>query len=237
MLFFLLDTLRDSPARLLSVLPVFLLTVVASLVLGLTVHEFAHALAAHVQGDDTAKRAGRLSLNPLRHLDPAGAFMLVVVGIGWGKPVPVDPSALPHARRSMAWVALAGPLSNLALAGLLAVPFQLGLLDFYSPLFGLPGGLGSPDMVPAMLAYGIFFNLLLGVFNLLPLPPLDGSKVLIGLAPEGISMSLARLEQYGAFVLLGIFALDWFTDANLFWRAIQGPADFLGSLFVGQPFL
>lgn len=237
MLFFLLDTLLSSPSRFLALLPVFLATIILSMIVGLTVHEFAHALAAHLLGDDTAKRAGRLSLNPLRHLDPLGSIMMFVVGIGWGKPVPVDPRMLPDSRRGMALVAAAGPFSNFVTAGLLAVPIKLGLIGFHSPGAYLPQSIVSSQVIPSIFGYAIFFNLLLGIFNLLPISPLDGFKVLLGIAPRNLSLSLARFEQYGMLILMLVFALDWVTNAGIFWRFIQAPANALGSLFVGRPFL
>ena len=236
MLFFLIDVLFRSPGRFLELLPVVAVVMVAPLILGHTIHEFAHALAAHLLGDDTAKRAGRLSLNPLRHMDPTGPLFLVISGIGWGKPVPVDPRMLPDARRSMAIVAFAGPLSNLVTAAAIGLVFKLGLVQFHPPE-GIPYSIGAPGLVGAVLAYGMFFNLLLGVFNLLPIAPLDGSKVLMGLAPRRLSFSLARLEPYGMVVLMLVFAVDWVGRAGIFWRIVSTPANFLGSLFVGQPFL
>lgn len=236
MFFFLIDILFRSPSRFLEMLPVVALVVVAPLVLGLTVHEFAHALAAHLLGDDTAKRAGRLSLNPIRHLDPAGTLFMIIVGFGWGKPVPVDPRALPNARRSMAIVAFAGPLANLLLAAALGMLFKLGLVPFYPPA-GIPSSLGSPALLGAVIGYVVFCNLMMGVFNLLPVAPLDGSKVLMGLAPRRLTFPLARAEPYGMVVLMLIFAVDWLGHTGIFWRIISTPANFLGSLFVGQPFL
>lgn len=237
MLFFLIDVLFASPGRILGLLPVVFLIMIAPLIIVLTVHEFAHALAAHVLGDDTAKRAGRLSLNPIRHMDPTGTLLLLIAGIGWGKPVPVNPMMLPNIRRGMAIVAAAGPISNLILAALLAVPFQLGLVPFISPLSGIPGSLTSPAIIPAMLSYGMFFNLLLGIFNLIPIAPLDGSKILMGFAPAKIAFSLARLERYSMLVFVLIFAADFIGDAGIVWSIVSTPADFLGSLFVGEPFL
>ena len=236
MLLFLIDVLFRSPSRFLELLPVVALVMVAPLILGLTVHEFAHALAAHLLGDDTAKRAGRLSLNPIRHLDPAGTLFMIIAGFGWGKPVPVDPRGLPNARRSMALVAFAGPFSNLLLAGALGMVFKFHLMPFYPPE-GIPFSLKAPALLSAVLAYSIFFTLLMGVFNLLPIAPLDGSKVLMGLAPRRLTFPLAKVEPYGMAVLMLIFAIDWVGNANIFWRIISTPANFLGSLVVGQPFL
>ncbi|MBF8299174.1 MAG: peptidase [Dehalococcoidia bacterium] len=237
MLFFLFDILFEDPGRFMRLLPVVGITMMVPLILGLTVHEFAHALAAHMLGDDTAKRAGRLSLNPIRHMDPTGTLLMLLAGFGWGKPVPVDPRMLPNFRRGMAIVAAAGPASNLLMAALLALPIQLGLLPFVSPLSGLPNSIGSPALIPSVVGFGIFFNLMMGIFNLLPIAPLDGSKVLMGLAPSRISFSLARFEHYGIFVLLIVFAADSIAHLGIFWTVVSVPADFLGSLFVGEPFL
>ena len=236
MLFFLLDTLRDSPARLLAVLPVFLLTVVGSLVFGLTVHEFAHALAAHVQGDDTAKRVGRLSLNPIRHLDPTGTFMILVIGFGWGKPVPVNQNRLSQGPTGMTLVAAAGPLSNLMLAFLLAIPIKLGLLDYtglglYRITTVTNGGLldGLSDLVSLI----IFFNLLLAVFNLIPLAPLDGSKVVGGLIPRHQAVAYARLERNGPLILVAIVMLDYALGLGILWGIIGPVVNGLKSAAIG----
>ncbi len=237
MLFFLLNVLTNNPSQFLRLLPVYLVTVVLSLLVALTIHEFGHALVAHLLGDQTARRAGRLSLNPIRHLDPAGTLMMVLVGIGWGKPVPVNPGMLAGARRGMALVAAAGPLFNFILAALLAIPVQLGLVDFRSPLASLPGSISSPALVGSMFGFLIFFNILLGLFNLIPIAPLDGSKVLMGFAPSKLSFKLASYEQYGMFLLVGLFALDWLTGRGLVWSVLRVPANAIGTLFVGHPFL
>ena len=199
--------------------------VVLSLVVAITVHEFSHALVAVGLGDNTARRLGRLSLNPLRHLDPSGSVMMLLAGFGWGKPVPVDPRRLAHGHTGTALVAGAGPLSNVLVAFLLALPIKLGILDPTRPDLNrvahvMTGGLreGAADIVGLM----IFFNLLLAVFNLIPLSPLDGSRVLAGLVPSDRTPEYARLQQYGPAILVTLIMLDFFLGIGILWRII-GP--------------
>lgn len=153
-------------------------------------HEWAHAWAALQLGDDTAARRGRLTLSPLAHLDPIGAFSLVLFGFGWGKPVPVSPYRLRgDMRRSYALVSIAGPLSNLMLAMLAAIPFRLGWLGFY-------GGSSIISLQDILMRF-ITINLALMLFNLIPFPPLDGSRVLAWLLPRRWAVKFEQLEQYG----------------------------------------
>ena len=185
--------------------------VVVALLVAVTVHEFSHALVATRLGDNTARSLGRLSLNPLRHLDPSGTMMLLIAGFGWGKPVPVNHRHLSRGAIGVTMVAAAGPLSNLALAFLVAIPIKLGLLGLSSPALGranvvMTGGLreGLTD-IAAML---ILFNILLAVFNLIPLAPLDGSKVLGGLLPRQLAYSYERFQRFGPVVLLTVVLAD-----------------------------
>ena len=164
------ELIRDDPAGFVRLM---VLAAIA-LVLAVTVHEFSHAAAATRLGDATARRSGRLSLNPLRHLDPGGTVLFFLAGFGWGKPVPVVQENLIDGRRSMALVAAAGPLSNVALAFLVAVPIKLGALFWTQPGLGrvehvMTGGIreGLSDI----LGLVILFNLILAVFNLIPLSP------------------------------------------------------------------
>jgi Zn-dependent proteases len=174
------------------------------LVFAITLHEAAHGYAALALGDDTAKRHGRLSLNPLRHIDLFGTIilpaMLMVMGgflFGWAKPVPVNFSKLKPSRMGMVLVAAAGPGTNIAMA-------VLAIL-----LIRHVGGLPDPavDWARLNLANAIYLNLLLAVFNMMPIPPLDGGKVAVGLLPRPLGMRLARLENYGVLILLAALVL------------------------------
>ena len=221
MLFGSYDLLLDNPAGFLRLT----VLVVLSLVVAITAHEFSHALVAVGLGDNTAKRLGRLSLNPLRHLDPSGTVMMLLAGFGWGKPVPVDPQRLAHGHTGTALLAGAGPLSNVLVAFLLALPIKLGLLDSTRPDLNrvahvMTGGFreGASDIVGLV----IFFNLLLAVFNLIPLSPLDGSRVLAGLVPPNRAPDYARLQQYGPALLVALIMFDFFLGIGILWRII-GP--------------
>ena len=164
----------------------------------ITLHELSHGFVAYMLGDDTAKRAGRLSLNPLRHLDPMGMLMMVVFRFGWAKPVPVDMRYFKNPKRGMALTALAGPASNVLIA--IVFLFLYGL--FYRPLSANATGLYFLRMInlTAVISLG------LAVFNILPFPPLDGSKILFSfLNDEGYRLVL-RYERYGSLLL---FALVW----------------------------
>ncbi len=174
------------------------------LLFAVTVHEASHGLAARYMGDPTAERAGRLTLNPLRHIDLLGTIVVPLVLLfaggfifGWAKPVPVDPRHFRNPRRDMALVAFAGPFSNFVMACLWALAAKIGL-----------SLVGSFDWfaVPLVLMgkVGIFLNLILMVLNLLPLPPLDGGRVAVGLLPRAAALGLARVEPYGMYLLLAL---------------------------------
>jgi Zn-dependent protease len=168
---------------------------IPALLLAVTVHELAHALVADRLGDHTARRLGRITLNPLPHIDPLGALAFVIAGFGWAKPVPVNALNLRHPVRDMALVAAAGPLSNFAMAflGLLALGLVAPLIQ--SPFFGEP--------VRGMLLYVYLFNLGLGIFNLIPLPPLDGGHFLPYFLPRGSRWELLhQVEQMGPIILI-----------------------------------
>ncbi|HEU5288113.1 MAG TPA: site-2 protease family protein, partial [Candidatus Limnocylindria bacterium] len=139
-----------------------------AIVLGITVHEFMHAYVAHRLGDDTARLLGRLSLNPMAHLDPFGTLLLVLAGFGYGKPVPFNESRLRSAL-GVTFVALAGPLANLALAAVAAIPLRFGTAEVLGGVYA------------GILQYVVFMNCVLAIFNLIPIPPLDGSNVVYGL--------------------------------------------------------
>lgn len=174
------------------------------LLFAITVHEAAHGWMARRLGDRTAEMLGRLSLNPIKHIDPIGTILipgiLLIAGgfiFGWAKPVPVDPRNLAHPRRDMAAVAAAGPLANLAMAFIWAVIAKIGLtLVTIMPWLGLP--------LLLMGKIGINLNAILMILNLLPLPPLDGGRVLVGLLPDRLADTVSRIEPYGLFILVGL---------------------------------
>lgn len=171
------------------------------LLFALTLHEYAHGYIAFRLGDPTAQQAGRLSLNPLRHLDPLGTIAFFFIKIGWAKPVPVNPAYFRNPRQDMLWVALAGPLTNLLLALVSAVLLRIVL--FGSTLVP-DGGLLQSVLVPFswMLATSVWINLVLCVFNCLPIPPLDGGRIMTGLLPPHLARSFAALERYGFIIIL-----------------------------------
>jgi len=170
--------------------PTALLYVAVALVVAATVHEFAHAYVADRLGDPTPRSQGRLTLNPLAHLDLVGSLLILVVGFGWAKPVQINPMNFRDWRRDTIMVAAAGPLANITLLFMLGVPYKLGLVDF--------GGSAANEV----LLTTIRINAMLAVFNLIPVPPLDGSKILIGLLPPAQAVSYARLQPYGVLILL-----------------------------------
>ncbi len=197
-----------------------------SMLIGLSFHEFSHAAAARALGDRTAERAGRLTLNPRAHLDPIGSVMILLAGFGWAKPTPVNVGNTRHPRQAMALVALAGPASNLVIAGLASIPIALGLLD-YVP---------QPDAVGLFFGMVIQLNVLLAVFNFLPIAPLDGFKVVQGVLPRDLGRSFATLEAWGPGLLLGLIALPWLTNGsfNPLSIVMGPPVRFFLSTFLGN---
>ena len=184
---------------------------VAAIFLGVTIHETCHGLAALALGDPTAKSMHRLSLNPLRHIDPLGLVMMFVAGFGWAKPVPVNPNYFKKPKQGMALTALAGPVSNFLLALLMLLAARIfcdvaayseanqRILDFL--------------LMVALLSIG------LGLFNLLPIPPLDGSKVLFAVLPDGAYNQLMRSERYGMLLLFALVFFD--VGSSAFSAAIE----------------
>jgi len=185
----------------------------------LTVHEYSHGRMALRLGDDTAQRLGRLSFNPLRHLDILGVLFFYFVGFGWAKPVPVDPKNFEHPRRDMMYVAIAGPLSNIALA--VCCSFFIRLI---SPEF---------SYLFVILAYGIWINVALAIFNMLPMYPLDGSSVLKGMVSQKIAEGMTNLDRFGAFLILGVFLLDHFAHTGILGTILMLPINY-SVLFLSQ---
>ena len=170
--------------------PTALLCVGVALIVAATIHEFAHAYVADRLGDPTPRSMGRLTLNPLAHLDLLGSLLILVAGFGWAKPVQINPMNFRDWRRDTIMVAAAGPLANITLVFFLGFPFKLGLIDL------------SGSARNELLLTIIQINAMLAVFNLIPLPPLDGSKILIGLLPPAQAISYARVQPYGVLILL-----------------------------------
>jgi Zn-dependent protease len=191
-----------------------LVGLLVALVLGTTFHEFMHAWVADQLGDHRPRAMGRVSLNPVDHLDPMGTLFFLIAGFGWGKPVMVNPSAIRPARTGMAYVAAAGPLANLVLATLVAVVFRAGELS------GVLGGQG--DFAWEALLWVVQFNVILGLFNLLPIPPLDGYNLVMPFLPPRAAYTVQRYAQYGVLVLVllvllpslvgGVSPLRWLFD-------------------------
>jgi Zn-dependent protease len=165
----------------------------------LTIHEFSHGYIARYLGYPTAENQGRLTLNPLKHIDPMGVICFFLIKIGWAKPIPVDPRYFKNPQRDMLWVSLAGPASNLFLAIASAVLIKFVML-FANVL---PSFILFP--LVQMIGASIWINIMLAIFNLVPIPPLDGSKILMGLLPPKQARAFAKLEPYGFIILLILF--------------------------------
>ena len=190
----------------------FLLKLSVMLVPGLlaiTCHEVSHGYMAWRFGDPTARMLGRLTLNPLKHLDLIGTLMIFFVGIGWAKPVPVVTENLHNPKKNMIWIAAAGPITNLILATFSALLLR-AVVAFGNPASLSPVAFIIEPLV-LMLAFSVYINLLLSIFNMIPVPPLDGGRVLVGLLPYRQSAAWSRLEPYGMLIII---VLIFFT--NLF---------------------
>jgi len=216
---------------------VFFGSVVAALLVGITFHEFSHALAAYLLGDPLARNMGRLSLNPKVHLDPVGTLLLFVAGFGWGKPAPVNPYRLRTGPKSgMALVAAAGPLSNLVVAAAAGLPIHAGIVPWRTP-FIVPYSVAAwdgADYLGLFLSSVIIFNCVLAVFNLIPVAPLDGFRVAVGILPRDLSEAVAGLEQYGIAILMLLLVLPMLTNGAVGIFPIISPAiDRLASVFTG----
>lgn len=201
----------------------FLIIFVPVILFSLTIHEYAHAYIAHKLGDDTAKRLGRLTLNPLKHLDPLGTILLLLVHFGWAKPVPVDPRNFKDPKKDMLYVAIAGPISNILTAIIAAVILKAILINYGS----LAVSANIMEPIVQTLYWLIFIGVVLAVFNMLPFPPLDGSRVLYGILPDEMTYSIRKIETYGIFILFGIILLG----GSIFSKIITTPFIIFMNLF------
>jgi Zn-dependent protease len=197
----LLNLLLKDPLAFILIAVPFLYSVV--------IHEVAHGWVAYKMGDPTAKWLGRLTLNPLKHLDPIGTLMLFIVGFGWAKPVPININNIPNKRKGLIFVSSAGIIANIL--------FAFVALLFYR-LFSAPSsGIGA-----VIVYYIVQINITLAALNLIPIPPLDGSKILMGIAPRETQYFLARLEPYGFFIIIGLFYLGILDPLINFLRWVIG---------------
>ena len=210
---------------------------VLPVVVAITLHEAAHGFVAWRLGDDTAKRLGRVTFNPLKHVDPFGTLFVPALLLasdspflfGWAKPVPVDFARLDNPRRDMVWVAAAGPAINIFLAIASAVMIHVAIL--------FPDT--TAEWLTRNLVNSMIINLVLAVFNMMPLPPLDGGRVAVGLLPRSLALPLSRLERFGLFIIIGLLFIVPFLGSNMGLRLdifpwlIGGPVDFLLRAIVG----
>lgn len=178
--------------------------------LAITCHEVSHGYVAWHYGDPTAKMQGRLTLNPLKHIDIFGTLMIFFIGIGWAKPVPVVFENLRNPKRDMIWVAAAGPITNILLAIASAIILR-SIIALANPAASGSAAAMLIEPVVLMLAFSVYINLLLAIFNMIPLPPLDGGRIMVGILPFRQAQTLSRIEPYGMIIII---ALVFFT--NLF---------------------
>jgi Zn-dependent protease len=219
---------------MLGLNPATLISRIIVLLTAFSVHEFAHAWAANYFGDNTPRINGRLTLNPLAHLDPIGSLMLIIAGFGWAKPVPVNPYVLRQRSPSaLMWVAFAGPLSNLLMAIIAAIPFQLNLItidQLYSALS--VQGSGFLPTPAGFLWDFITINLVLMLFNLIPLAPLDGEKIVDYFLPDSWRDQLAPIKPYGPMILIGLFMIGPYLGVDIIGFIIGPPLRFFINLLI-----
>jgi Zn-dependent protease len=209
--------------------PATLISRILVLLIAFTIHEFSHAWTANRFGDETPRLNGRLTLNPLAHLDPMGSLLLLVSGFGWAKPVPINPYALQ--RRTPAavmWVSLAGPMSNLLMAIIASIPFRMGLVSIYAPQAN--GILPTPS---GFLIQFIAINLLLLLFNLIPLAPLDGEKVAEYFLPPPLDRYFDAIRPYGPVILIVIVLVLPIFGIDILEKILYPPLTQLLRLLVG----
>lgn len=205
-----------------------LLLSIPPILFALSFHEYAHGWMANRLGDPTAKNEGRLTLNPLAHLDPLGTLMIVIVHFGWAKPVPVNPYNLADPKKDMLKIALAGPVSNVLMAA------ATGLLIRLMQGMGMYVDGSFLGFFQYMLYFLVMINLVLAIFNMIPIPPLDGSKILFGLLPTEYEESFIRYESKGPMILLGLVVVNNFFGIPIFSTIISPFVTFFSTIFVGR---
>lgn len=217
-----------------------LIYLLIALLVALTVHEASHALVAYWLGDPTPKNMGRLSLNPFAHLEPFGALMILILGLGWGKPVRIEAENLkPGPKIGMALVAAAGPLSNLLLAAVVGIPLRLHAVTLLEnipvPLDLLPLGLHRFYLgIGPQLVWIVWLSLALAVFNLIPLNPLDGSRLWEIVLPSKWYYQVARFEMIGLVLVIGLILSDRFLGTNILAQILIPPVGLLWRWLVGM---
>ncbi|MEX1022916.1 MAG: site-2 protease family protein [Dehalococcoidia bacterium] len=232
-----ISVLGEAPLAFVILMAAF----VFALLEGLIFHEFCHAWVADRLGDHTARRMGRLTLNPKSHYDPIGTSLIFFVGFGWAKPVPVNPANTRNPRQAMAMIALAGPASNLVVAGLAGIPIKMGI-PFHHPFVGASSvdfwvaqwTSSAADMLGLFLGTVLFLNVLLGVFNMIPIPPLDGSRVLTGILPRDLAREYAKLEPWGFGILMILIFAPFLTGGAFGLLSVMAPVvNLLLDIFAG----
>lgn len=220
----------------------FLLVRVPPLLFALTIHEFAHAWSAYLCGDSTAKDRGRMTLDPFAHLDLMGSLCMLFVGFGWAKPVPINPSNTANPQRSLAMIASAGPLSNLLMAAVAGIPIKTGMVVGSHPFLhpSLVDDLArfatqSPGhLLGLFLGTVVLINVLLAIFNLIPLAPLDGFNVAVGLLPRDLSDPLRRAAPWMPGILMVLIFMPFLTGFSPLFDVMAPAIDFFLDLFVGD---
>ncbi len=205
-----------------------LLLSIPPILFALSFHEYAHGWMANRLGDPTAKNEGRLTLNPLAHLDPLGTLMIVILHFGWAKPVPVNPYNLADPKKDMLKIALAGPVSNVLMAA------ATGMLIRLMQGMGMRVDNSFFGFFQYMLYFLVMINLVLAIFNMIPVPPLDGSKILFGLLPAEYEESFLRYESKGPIILLGLVIVNNFFGIPIFSTLISPFVTFFSRIFVGR---
>lgn len=203
---------------------IFYIILTPIILFSLTIHEYSHGRVALMFGDPTAKMQGRLSFNPIRHLDLFGTLCIYFLGFGWAKPVPVDWRYFKEPHRDMMFVALAGPASNLALAVIFGFGARMVFhLDQYPYVF-------------AFFCFGVYINVALAVFNMLPIFPLDGASVLKGLVPKEVALKLSSLDKYTGLLLLVVFLVDHFAKTGILIGILSIPISFVVQFLTQEAF-